>query len=521
MSTDSSATPPSLTPPSETNLPALLRTLQATWPNFSEEQRVRAAQIISRLKWSRENEGIRWFKPHGGQEDFIASLDAETLLSVTGAGNGWGKSEVLAALLAAAMWPDMAPACLKVPLFQEWSYPKRARVYSTPAELAEIGSLQTAIAKLFPKGRYSVSKGLYNYPSVFTTDTGWVLDMFSYERPAKEAAGPNIGLQVLNEPPPEDLYKEAVARSRAGGIIIGGMTSLKDEVWVVDGLLSKHDGKTIKVRYGNSCENCIEHGKNGNLQHSRIMQILDQFDPDEREARYTGKPLSHSGRIFKTFDRSVHVAKGPIQPPTGGVSFFQSVDPAGGKPFAILWAFADIAGNVTVFDEWPNYKFFGAKDPCLTVTDYKAMFAQKESFRVETRIMDKRYGNTSHKPGAPTLKEDFSAIGLDFVDSYSVGANEQEVQTGILKVGEYLKWDKEKPQDAANHPRLLISPTCTNLIASLERWTRNPDTLKPLDDHYKDFSDALRYLLMAEPKYEVALNWERGSAPYYGVGSQA
>jgi len=480
-----------------------------------------AARILAQIKWSRENEGLRWFVPHGGQEQFIASIDQDTLLSISGAGNGWGKSEVLAALLAAVMWPSLASEGLRVPLFQNWTYPKRARVYSTPAELAEIGSLQTAIAKLFPKGRYQISKGLYNYPSVFTTDTGWVLDMFSYERPAKEAAGPNIGFQVLNEPPPEDLYKEAVARSRAGGIIVGGMTSLKDEVWVVDGLLAKHDGKTVKVRFGNSCENCIEHGKNGNLKHSRIMQILDQFDdPDEKEARYTGKPLSTSGRIIKTFDRNVHVAKEPIIPPTSGVSFFQAVDPAGGKPFAILWAFADIAGNVKVFDEWPNYKFFGAKDPCLTVSTYKEIFQTKEAgFRVETRIMDKRYGNTSHKPGAPTLREDFSNLNVEFQDSYSVGANVEEVQTGILKILEYLKYDKTKPIDSANHPRLEISPTCTNLIASLERWTRDPDTLKPLDNHFKDFPDALRYLLMADPRHEVPLVWEREAGAAYGVNT--
>ena len=108
---------------------------------------------------------------------------------------------------------------------------------------------------------------------------------------------------------------------------------------------------------------------------------------------------------------------------------------------------------------------------------------------------------------------------MEFQDSYSVGANVEEVQTGILKILEYLKYDKTKPIDSANHPRLEISPTCTNLIASLERWTRDPDTLKPLDNHFKDFPDALRYLLMADPRHEVPLVWEREAGAAYGVNT--
>src|SRR3990167_6530939 len=279
-------------------LEAQLQTLRERLPTLSESQRERAAETVGRIKWTAENEAIRFFVPHGGQTDFLKLVfEPGAFIVVSGAGNGWGKSELLAAIFAAAMWPQLAPPALSCPMFQNWKYPKRARIYSSPAELEEIGSLQTAIARLFPKYRYQASKGRYSYPSVFVTDTGWVLDMFSYERPAKEAAGPNIGLQAINEPPPEALYREAVARSRGGGIILGGMTSLDDNVWVVDGLLGQHNGKDVSVRYGSSCENCKQHGVNGHLEHDRIEKILAQFPPDEREARYSGKPLSLSGRI--------------------------------------------------------------------------------------------------------------------------------------------------------------------------------------------------------------------------------
>lgn len=429
---------------------------------------------------------------------------------------------MLVAILTAALWPWMAPDALRVPLLADWKFPKQARIYSTPAELSENGSLQSAIARLFPKGRYTSHKGGYGYPSVFVTDNGWTLDLFSYERPAKEAAGPNIGLQIFNEPPPQDLWTEAVARTRAGGIIIGGMTSLDDNPWIVGDVFDKADGKAIRMRYGNSCENCEEHGKNGNLKHSRIMAILDQVrDPAEREARFSGKPLSLSGRIFKTFDKTIHVIPEIERvPPDTGV--YCVVDPAGGKPFAIIWAFVDAGGVVTVFDEWPNYPFVGAKDPGLSIADYVDIFRTKEAgFKVQTRIMDRHFGNTSHKPGSLTLREDFGQEphNLDFQNSYSVGEDKPEVQTGILKVMDYLHFDKTKDRDSANHPQLYITANCRNTIESLSKWSRDPKTLKPKDDHFKDFSDCVRYLTMASPAYEKPSDWMPGSGPHYGVGN--
>jgi hypothetical protein len=436
---------------------------------------------------------------------------------ISGAGNGWGKSEMLAAIFAAIMWPTLAPPALAHPFITDWQYPKRARIYSTPAELEEIGSLQTAIKKLFPQDRYEVGRGRYSYPSVFHTDSGWTLDLFSYERDASEAAGPSIGLQAFNEPMPEELFKEAVARSRVGGIILGGMTSLRDNPWIVDGLLNKQD-KSIRVRYGNSCENCKQHGTNGNLEHEKIEQILSQFDADEREARFSGKPLSLSGRIFKAFDRNVHVAKSALDKNPSDVTHFMAVDPAIGKPIAAIWGYVDRSGVLSIYDEYPDFEFQNAKDSNLSVSDYVNIFRRKEQAKVENRIIDRHFANKRQELGGTTLKQEFADKGLHFFDSYSVAADSPEVETGILKVKDYLRWNKAKPLDALNRPKLIISPNCRNLISSMEKWSRNPVTGKPLEN-YKDHADCLRYLIGASPEHEVRQNWDdKVRMPYYGVG---
>lgn len=474
-------------------------------------------QILLELARRERDEAIRYYIPHGGQIEFIKLIEGPgAFIVISGAGNGWGKSDILAAVFAAVMWPQMAPPAFSGPTFTDWKYPKRARIYSSPAELEDIGSLQTAIKRLFPKDRYEVSNGKYRYPSVFRTDTGWVLDMFSYERAASEAAGPNIGLQAINEPPPEALWKEILARSRAGGLILGGLTSLTSEPWVVDGILNRHNGKDIRVRYGNSCENCKQHGVNGNLEHTRIEQLLAQYDPDEREARFSGKPLSMSGRIFKTFDRNVHVAKQDIPVPAEPWTHYQAVDPAIGKPLAVIWAYVDVTGLVTIYREWPDYAFEGTKDPNLTVKEYVELFKGiEQGQKIETRIIDRHFGNARRTLGGLTLRQEFNQAGLDFIDSYTMEPA-TEVETGIAKVRDFLRYDPAKPLDGLNRPRLLISPNCKNTIAAFERWGRNPETRKP-QEQYKDFADVVRYLVMANPVHDISRPWGTGSPAHYGV----
>lgn len=485
---------------------------------FSEVELNRISLELARRE---RDEQIRYFDAHGGQVEFLDLAFGRPggFIVVVGAGNGWGKSKLVVAIVAAVMWPDLAPPCLaKYDSIKSWPHPKRARIISTPKELEEIGSLQTEIAALFPKGegRYeSKSKGKH-YPSQYKTDTGWTLDLMSYEQDASEYAGPTIGLTIINEPPPEDIWKESVARTRSGGMIIVAMTSLFENPWVVDGIMGKADGKNIRLRYGSSCENCKQHGVNGHLEHEQIVKILDQYDEDEREARFSGKPLSMSGRIFKGFDRAVHVATDEFSPPTTGVSLGMAVDPAIAKPLAMLWRYVDAAGVLHYYDEYPDFEFEGAKDSNLTVTDYVAIIKAKETSKnVQQRILDRHFGAARRSLGGQTLKEEFSLAGLDFTDSYAM---DEEIETGIAKIKEMLRWDKTKPQDSLNRPRIRISPKCKNLIVALERWGRDQKTGKP-QEAYKDFIDVLRYDVMSNPAVEVASTWTPSSPAHYGVNT--
>jgi phage terminase large subunit-like protein len=475
-------------------------------------------RICLELARRRLYERLRYFKPNGGQARFIAELVREPypLICVNGSGNGGGKTYLLVALLGAIQWPALAAPCFQDKLFQKWPFPKRLRIASTPKEVEDIGAFQTAVKELWPKGRYEEMRKGKSYPCQFKSDTGFVTDVMTYEQDAAEFAGPNLGLVAFNEPPPEDIYKECIARLRKGGIAIGAMTSLNTNPWVVSGIFEKANGKDIRVIYADAEENCKQHGQNGTLEHEQVEKILSQFDPDEREARKSGKPLIFAGRIFKTFDRNVHVREFDIPP--SGVSHGMIVDPAIGKPLAIAWRFVDKTGTLHYYDEWPEFQFEGAKDSNLAVSDYVALIKTRENGRrMDSRILDRHFGNSRRTLGGLTLKQEFDEAGLEFTDSYTMDPA-SEVESGILKVKEYLKYDKTKPIDALNRPKIVIHPNCKNLIAAFERWGRNPKTGKP-EEAFKDFMDLVRYDVMSNPAVDEMTAWPSVARPAYKVES--
>jgi hypothetical protein len=493
-------------------------------PWTAQDERRMRRLLAEKLRRQRD-ERFRYFNPNPAQLRFIQEISRPgAFIVINAGGNGSGKTYGLIAVIAALCWPKMAPACFAADIFQDFKYPKRVWIVSNPGELGITGAIQSSIDELWPKAKYIASKNGRQYNSVFRTDTGWEIELKSTEQSITEFRGANVGVVALNEPIPEDIYRECLARTRKGGIMPGAMTSLDDEPWIVDGLLEKHDGKDYRILYGPVEDNCKDHTPGGTLSHDQIERILSKYPEDEQQARRTGRPLSLSGRVFKAFDRSVHVLKEDVRPPKG-TAVYQVVDPAGGKPFAVVYAYVDAGGNLVIFDEWPNFEFFGAKDPGLNIHGYADMFRQKEvGFTVASRIIDRHYGNTHHKPGSLTLREDFGEADVEFSNSYDVGDVDVEVKTGILKVADYLAYNKALPIDSANHPRLMIAPSCKNTIESLAKWTWDPKSLlgsrtKPKDNHFKDFCDCVRYLVMANPEIETKMAWGDQVRPHYGVGT--
>lgn len=275
----------------------------------------------------------------------------------------------------------------------------------------------------------------------------------------------------------------------------------------------------IRIVYGDTEDNCRAHSENGVLPHSAIESLAASCDPDDRDARLHGKFMHLSGQIYKTFGRDIHVIKDvPLEDFLPGKQITQVVDPAIGKPLAITWDCIDALGIITFFAEWPNFEFQGAKDSNMTVQEYAVLFkAQEGHYRPATRILDRHFGNTRRTLGGLTLKQEFGEFNIDFEDSYSIGDISSEIETGILKVKDLLRYDKTKPINNLNRPRIQVFESCTNIIHSFERWSRDPKTGKPKEEQ-KDFSDCVRYRAMAGIEIEPDRPWAVKPA-YYGIGN--
>jgi phage terminase large subunit-like protein len=486
----------------------------------TEELNIIEYELARREKY----EPLRMWKPNGAQERFIkAILEEDSRIILFTSGNWTGKSMAAIGILAAIMWPEQAEyPLLNHKLIKDWTsygFPKRARIVTTPKELENIGSIQVEIQRWWPKGRYhSFNKGKH-FPCEFKTDSGWTVDLMSYEQSVEEFEGATIPLFVFNEPPSEDIFNACLARMKFGGKVLMPMTPLTNSAWIYDRLVSKDGKEGIRVIYGSTEENCIEHGHNGVIPHKAIQNFSDSCDPDDREARLHGKFMHMAGQIYKTFSRDVHAIKIPdIRSFLEGKTIYQVVDPAIGKPLACIWAAIGPDGALTIYDEYPSFEFQGARDSNMTVGDYADLFKTKEEGRkVDIRILDRHFGNVRRTLGGLTLKQEFGERGIDFMDSYSIADISTEVETGILRVKDYLRYNKDKPVDGLNRPKLYIADTCINVLHSFERWRRDEKTGKPKED-YKDMADCVRYLCMASPEVDRPRSWEVTPA-HYGVNS--
>lgn len=466
-------------------------------------------------------EPLRFFRPNDAQIRYIESIKkADSDVCLFPAGNWCGKTAVAIVCLAAAIWPEMAEdEIFNHPLFKKWPYPKNARIITTPKEMSLTGSIQKEIKTWFPTGQYNFSNQGKMYPSLFTA-RGWTIDSMTYDQAITEFEGGTFGIVIENEPPPEAIYEAMEKRKKFGGKTLMPMTPLGDSAWVWDKLV-KNDGLNgVYVTYGDTEDNCREHSKYGVIPHEAIERMASKCDPDDKEARLHGKFMHLSGQIFKTFKREVHTFKldTDVSNFLSGKETYQIVDPAIGKPLACIWAAVGATGVIEIYDEYPlGIEFNGAKDSNLTVSDYAALFRQKEEGRkIQTRILDRHFGNARRTLGGLTLKQEFGEVGIDFIDSYTTD-DKTEIETGILKVKDLLRYNTDKPIDSLNRPRIMIADHCTNTIHAMERWRRDAKTGKPMEE-YKDFADVIRYLAMANPEIEPHRPWELKES-HYGVGN--
>jgi hypothetical protein len=71
-----------------------------------------------------------------------------------------------------------------------------------------------------------------------------------------------------------------------------------------------------------------------------------------------------------------------------------------------------------------------------------------------------------------------------------------DIETGLQAINNLLAWDRDKPMDLDNKPKLMFSDECQNLISCMQAY--QPGDLK---NPSKDFVDLARYFSIGNFEY--------------------
>ena len=379
------------------------------------------------------------------------------------AGNGVGKTAVGAVIVANIIW-GKGSDWFDYPLFNKFPYRKRGRIISDPTTVQSI--LIPELEKWFPKGRYSNSKMGKNYPYMWKSDTGHMFDVMTYEQALKEFESATLGWVLFDEPPPEAIYKATVARMRRGGIIFIGMTPLIGSAWMYDhiatyqdktGILKRAKNKQRAVVKADVEDNCIEHGIRGILTHKNIQRMLAEYDEDELEARAHGNFIHLSGRVFKKFDKKIHVIE-PFLVTKRDYSVWHALDPHPRNPDAALWVAVDKYGTKFIVDE--DYR--GGRTSALA----RRIKNINREYRIEEYLIDPSAFNEDQHDD---LKNE--SLGLELYNKYGLDydpASKSRTRAD-RRIRDALDYER-RGKDLIVVPELYIFSTCPRTIYELEHY---------------------------------------------------
>lgn len=448
---------------------------------------------------------LKWFTPNGKQEEFINKIgEGDVFIGIFSAANGVGKTALMVNILGNIILGERTEnPWFNKDLFNDFRFPHRARIASTKKNVEEVGAIQTEIKRWFPAGSYTSRRMGKQYDSQYEMNT-WVFDIMTYDQNEEQFESATLGVMIFDEPPPLDILYACIARMRKGGIILIFMTPLDDGGQILEDLTSKevveYKGETlgkVVVVYADIEDNCKDHGIRGQLEHTHILQMLQFYSDEEKEARANGKPSHLVGRIYSTFTATDPLVVDDFEVDDDYV-IVQVIDPHDAIPFAMIWVAIDKTGQCWVFDESPEEPLEKIKGTSNTYPIYARIIREKEGrIRAHHRIIDPFFGNKRFGNSGLTPKQELENFGLDFINGDTSG-----IDLGHNRVREFIKYDRLKPVSSLNHPKLHIMKKCRNTWRSMEHYKRkiNKDGEQKdkavLDETFKHFCDCIRHFCM-------------------------
>lgn len=214
------------------------------------------------------------------------------------------------------------------------------------------------------------------------------------------------------------------------------------------------------------------------------LQMLS--DPTLRSALLDGNWDIFAGQAFSEWDPRVHIVDD--HPVPEGCPIWRACDWGYEKPYAVLWAYADYDGNVTIANEMygqgelPNQ---GSREPAPVVREKIQTLEKELSWWVQIGYLDPQCW--AQHDSEPSIFERLGGSGMGW-QPWSKGPNSRKNQKQV--VHDYLKVVNGKS-------RLRIMRRCRNLIRTLPALALSETDVEDIDTDGEDHAyDALRGILV-------------------------
>ena len=295
-----------------------------------------------------------------------------------------------------------------------------------------------------------------------------------------------------------------------GGFIVFTFTPLI-EPWMKEELVDQSDGKRVEAFIVDMRDNKFDIKGNPILTEENIQEFTRNWDEDTKQTRMHGKFFHLRGIVYNEFSE-IHQIEFDYQYPDPVISV---LDPHDRQPHHVIWAIVDRTNDLFVHTELSSH---------CTVQELSKMILAVEKqngYRMRRRLIDPNFGR---KPLITTGRNMIQELAVAGCGGWSE-ANDSKDE-GRLKVKEYLHFDRTKPIEFTNKPKLFFHKSRMPLtIRSVrnhqyEDWigkiASDRDPKEKPKDKESHGADDVRYLCMSNPRYSIMTEkaYELEESPY-------
>lgn len=352
------------------------------------------------------------------------------------------------------------------------------------------------VPKKYLIGR-SWDKSYSNSLKTLTLVDGSFIEFMSYDQELEKFAGTSRHFISFDEEPPRVIWQECLMRLiDTDGSWWISMTPVEGLTWVYEEIYKvweDGDRPDTLVLLVNMNENphLTQKGKD------KVMKNV--ADEDERMAREEGRFAEIGGRIYKTFDKRIHVIPQEsfvLQP---WMKIYTSLDTGYRHPAAWLWHAVYPDGRIRTFHEI-----------VLSERTIDVLAAMVHEYEKKTLHPLGIYSEDIIRTGDPAIKQTREITGTSVMQEYAnhdiyigVSGVTRDVDIGIIKVTQYMNTYVER--EGHKVPLWACTDECTVLAKQMASYRWDKYASKTMEyknapkatPHKKDDDapDSLRYFV--------------------------